>query len=67
MNTTLDDTAFKLSRIYAEGWNAARKISAKGQSLTPEDGAGLNPYGADPQRARWRDGFSGALIGHNSH
>jgi hypothetical protein len=47
-------TPFRQSRIYAEGWNAARK-SSEGS------GAARNPYPADPERARWAEGFAGAL------
>jgi hypothetical protein len=46
--------AFRQSRIYAEGWNAARTSSES-------RGAARNPYPADPERARWAEGFAGAL------
>ena len=59
MTDVADMTAFRQSRIYAEGWNAARSA--------PQDVAGdpkamtrLNPYRADPERARWNDGFQAA-------
>lgn len=42
-------TEFEFSRIYAQGWNAARGGSSKP--------AVRNPYPADPERERWRQGF----------
>ncbi len=47
-------TPFRHSRIYAEGWNAARKSSG-GETAAP------NPYRTEPERARWAEGFAGAL------
>ena len=42
---------FQLSRVFAQGWNAAR--------------AGLdeaiNPYAGEPEQSRWNDGYRGAL------
>ncbi len=53
---------FRLSRIYAEGWNAAGALSA---DESTEHGArecdARNPYKDDQERARWAAGFSGAL------
>ncbi len=55
-------TAFKLSRIYAEGWNAASRLSAaESNGLEPRGVAALNPYAADPERSRWSEGFTKAL------
>jgi hypothetical protein len=47
-------TAFRLSRIYAQGWNAART-----SSLKPSEPV-VNPYPAEPERSRWNEGFAGA-------
>ena len=44
-------TAFRLSRIYAQGWNAARTV---------KDGEQINPYPAEPERGRWLAGFANA-------
>jgi len=44
---------FRLSRVYAKGWNAARS-----QSLGP---APSNPFTSQPERDRWAEGYSGAL------
>jgi hypothetical protein len=46
-------TPFRLSRIYAQGWNAARAAGTA-------DGAPANPYAAEPERSRWQAGFSQA-------
>jgi len=55
-------TAFKLSRIYAEGWNAAMQLSAdESARLGLVRIAALNPYSIDPERSRWREGFAKAL------
>ena len=53
---------FKLSRIFAEGWNAASKLSAEeSDGLDPRAAAALNPYVAEPERSRWSEGFAKAL------
>ena len=50
---------FRQSRIYAEGWNAARQapqdIADNSQAM-----AELNPYGTEPERSRWNEGFRAA-------
>lgn len=46
--------AYRLSRIQAEGWNAAHRIAAS--ALDKLDGTQielLNPYKSDPERMRW--------------
>ena len=54
--------AFKLSRIYAEGWNAASRLSAdESDGLDPCAVAALNPYVVEPERSRWSEGFAKAL------
>jgi hypothetical protein len=54
--------AFKLSRIFAEGWNAASKLSAaESDGLDLWRVAALNPYVAEPEKSRWSEGFAGAL------
>jgi hypothetical protein len=47
-------TEFEYSRVYAQGWNAARA-----DALAPQNRK-LNPYTQDPQRARWQQGFAAA-------
>lgn len=57
-----DDTAFRLSRIYAEGWIMASELpSNESDELDPDRIAALNPYTTEPERSRWRDGFSKAI------
>ena len=46
--------AFRLSRIYAQGWNAARTLALNpGKPVT-------NPYTSEPERGRWDQGFAEA-------
>lgn len=55
-------TVFQLSRIYAQGWNAANKLSAEdGAALDAAAIAARNPYANEPELSRWRDGFAAAL------
>ncbi|HEX3945655.1 MAG TPA: hypothetical protein VHW69_16370 [Rhizomicrobium sp.] len=58
-----DADAYRLSRIQAEGWNAAHRIAAS--TFDRLDGTthieSLNPYKSDPERTRWSIGFTSAL------
>jgi phosphatidylserine/phosphatidylglycerophosphate/cardiolipin synthase-like enzyme len=56
-------SAYRLSRVFAEGWNAAQKImrKLKFNGLTPSEIASINPYGEEPERSRWTDGFNEAI------
>lgn len=46
---------FRSSRIFAEGWNAARTHSlACG-------GEHQNPYAPGPEHTRWNEGFTQAM------
>jgi hypothetical protein len=57
-----DSEAFRLSRIYAEGWNAANKLAASEcDALDLEKMAMLNPYALESDRSRWTKGFTRAL------
>ena len=50
---------YRLSRAYAAGWNAARTESI----ARPGTNGGapvVNPYPADPERARWDEGYAKA-------
>jgi len=59
MNT---DGNFRLSRIHAEGWNAARRIPASHLAdLNANAIEALNPYSSDIERIRWSTGFNSAL------
>jgi len=56
------EAAFRLSRIYAEGWKKAQELSAnESDDLDQWRAAALNPYAADPERARWSEGFAKAI------
>ena len=55
-------TAFQLSRIYAEGWNAANKLPFhETAGFDSAWLAALNPYAAEPEKSRWTKGFTKAL------
>ncbi len=52
--------SFRLSRIQAEGWNAARSFLTSGVAGDAQVAA-LNPHKKDPERARWLAGFKNAM------
>lgn len=63
----ISSTAFRLSRIFAEGWNKARELSAKeSDDVNPSGVAALNPYQAEPERSRWSEGFAKAIGNGNT-
>lgn len=51
MTRLADRLAFRLSRVYAQGWNAARTLGGELRE---------NPYLAEPERSRWQAGFTEA-------
>jgi len=55
---------FRLSRIEAEGWNAAHRYMLE-ESTAPDEfrTSDLNPYRSDPARGRWLVGFRQAISG----
>jgi hypothetical protein len=56
------ESDFRLSRIQAEGWNAARRVPASRLGELNGDAIDrLNPYSKDFERIRWRTGFNSAL------
>jgi len=57
--TVADNSDFRLSRIYAQGWNAARDLLKNGKDSGDADA--LNPYRVASERARWHEGFTKAL------
>lgn len=58
----MDNAAFRLSRIYAEGWNKASELQpSETDELEPGHIAALNPYATEPERSRWSDGFTKAI------
>ena len=59
-------TDFELSRIYAQGWNAAAKLTpAQNRVLKSRGTDALNPHTGAAERARWAEGFDKAL-GHSN-
>ena len=53
---------FRLSRVYAEGWNAANALTSNERDrLETWYVAACNPYADDPERSRWSEGFTKAL------
>lgn len=53
-----DFSAFRLSRIFAEGRKRAHELSRTDRAQVELCGSDvLNPYAADPERTRWGDGF----------
>ncbi|HEX4160333.1 MAG TPA: hypothetical protein VHY79_17845 [Rhizomicrobium sp.] len=56
------DDGFRLSRVQAEGWKAARRIPAT-QLEELDDGkiGELNPYQEGAERGRWIAGFKNGL------
>ena len=58
----MSNTAFRLSRIFAEGWNKAKELPASDREDMDQEGvAALNPYAAEPERSRWNEGFAKAV------
>jgi hypothetical protein len=54
-----DLSAFRRSRIYAQGWNAARDRSPRtGTTLVQK---AENPYTSEAERSRWDEGYANAL------
>lgn len=52
--------AFRLSRIYAEGWKMANALSSsEREDLNAR--STRNPYASEPERSRWSEGFTKAL------
>jgi hypothetical protein len=52
-----DLSAFRRSRIYAQGWKAAREPRTGG--TLPKSVA--NPYPSEPEKSRWDEGYTNAL------
>ncbi len=57
-----EDHRFKLSRIYAQGWNAAKASLASGiENIDAGQAAMRNPYRDSEERSRWLKGFTEAI------
>jgi len=58
----VESSAFQLSRVYSQGWNAARKLLAAGKSdLDASAAAARNPFSTGEESARWTKGFMEAI------
>ncbi len=55
------DVLFRLSRVYAQGWNAARTSSLRTGPAAKK--AIANPHASEPDRSRWAEGYAGGLGG----
>jgi hypothetical protein len=55
------DESFRLSRIQAAGWAAARTSLNGGDPCDDKKIAALNPHKAEADRVRWFAGFHSAL------
>ena len=54
--SAVNHSPFQLSRVYAQGWNAARRLPANIR-VDPKTIADLNPHKSEPERTRWNEGF----------
>jgi hypothetical protein len=54
--TAAPHAQYKLSRVFAQGWNAARRLPPRAHGDLEAIGQ-LNPYKYEPDRGRWQDGF----------
>jgi hypothetical protein len=53
---------FELSRIYGQGWNAAKKLLASGKrEVDARQAEARNPHRKTEERSRWTKGFMEAL------
>ena len=58
----MKEIEFRLSRVHAAGWNAARHFSAAGWgSFNAAEIDALNPHKQELERTRWLMGFRGAV------
>ena len=57
----MDSNAYRLSRIYGEGWKAAKRLLSDSDDLQTEPAGSENPHEALEERARWSKGFEDGL------
>jgi hypothetical protein len=58
----MDLRAYQLSRIYGQGWKAAKEMLLdRPEGLNAEPPAPENPHETLEERARWSKGFEDAL------
>jgi len=57
-----ENSPFRLSRIQAEGWKAARGLPLIGrETFSAAKIDRINSYSTVPERRRWAEGFASAL------
>jgi hypothetical protein len=57
----MDSNAYRLSRIYGEGWKAAKKLLSEPDDPQTKTAGSENPHEALEERARWSKGFEDGL------
>jgi hypothetical protein len=58
----MDTSAYRLSRIYSGGWNAAKKsLSDRAEGPRTRPPSTENPHELPEERARWNKGFEDRL------
>lgn len=55
-----ESSAFRLSRIYAQGWSVGRKYDVEDVTQIDALGDDLNPHLSSGERKRWQLGFTEA-------
>jgi hypothetical protein len=63
MTRSTPEALFRQSRVYAQGWNAARDASLH---RGPAGKAVTNPHTSEPERSRWTEGYAAALENGNA-
>jgi len=53
-----DTSAYVLSRIYAQGWSAGKKLLPSDSADISSAGAARNPYVTPVEQSRWMKGFT---------
>jgi hypothetical protein len=67
LNVRPETNAYVLSRIYAQGWNAGKKMLASGKGeISSANAAVCNPYATPEEQSRWMKGFTDSLEGRTS-
>jgi len=59
MSRMSPEELFRHSRVFAQGWNAARTSPLRTGPAVVK--AMTNPYISEPQRSRWDEGYAGGL------
>jgi hypothetical protein len=59
MSRLSPEELFQHSRVFAQGWNAARTWSLRTDPAAAK--AMTNPHTSQPERSRWDEGYASAL------